>query len=327
MVDVQTSRSRGVSVVIPAYNYAKYLPKAIDSVLLQDYTDYEIIVVDDGSTDNTAEIVAAYGDKVRYIYKQNAGLPAARNTGIKAAKYDYIGFLDADDEWLPGMLSHAMETFARLPDEFALVACRAVIVDSNSNPLNRKRLVPKTPWEITCRDILLKTQFSPSSVIVKRVVFDTVGMFDESLRSAEDREMWIRITTRYKAMLNGDRLIRSRRHPNNMSKHADRMRQNTRLVLRRAFKNGYVPRTAVFFWLKVFSFNHFETAWMYSDEGRHGKALQQLLVSILLCPCISKPNLLNEPPLFRLRTLVRILRNFASSLTGSRSAVPLKQGS
>jgi glycosyltransferase involved in cell wall biosynthesis len=111
------SSSPGVSVVIPAYNYARYLPIAIDSVLKQDYPHYEIIVVDDGSTDNTAEVVAGYGNKVRYIHQKNAGLPAARNTGIKAAGFDFVGFLDADDQWLPEMLGTAMGKFGELPKE------------------------------------------------------------------------------------------------------------------------------------------------------------------------------------------------------------------
>src|ERR1041385_8897165 len=92
-----SSRSSGVSVVIPAYNYARFLPAAIDSALWQEYPASEIIVVDDGSTDNTAEVVKGYGERVRYIHQSNAGLPAARNTGIKAARFDHVAFLDADD--------------------------------------------------------------------------------------------------------------------------------------------------------------------------------------------------------------------------------------
>src|SRR5947209_609603 len=114
--------SPAVSVIIPAYNYATYLPKAIDSVLKQRFTNYEIIVVDDGSTDNTADLIAKYGDRVRYVYQKNAGLPSARNTGIKAARGDYVGFLDADDEWHPNFLQNAMETFARLSPDFVVVA-------------------------------------------------------------------------------------------------------------------------------------------------------------------------------------------------------------
>src|SRR5437762_473952 len=104
----------GVSVVIPAYNYAGFLPKAIESVLQQDYPEYELVVVDDGSTDNTADVTAAYArasTRVRYVHQTNGGLSAARNTGIRHARFEYVSFLDADDELLPGFLRRAMETF------------------------------------------------------------------------------------------------------------------------------------------------------------------------------------------------------------------------
>ena len=104
-----------ISVVIPAYNAGRFIRRTIDSVLAQTYTDYEIIVVDDGSTDNTAEIVKSYGSKVRYIYQQNAGDGAARNTGIYAAKGEWIAFLDHDDEWLPEKLRLQMELLKRNP--------------------------------------------------------------------------------------------------------------------------------------------------------------------------------------------------------------------
>ncbi|MBA4147311.1 MAG: glycosyltransferase family 2 protein [Verrucomicrobia bacterium] len=305
MASQKAALNLGVSVVIPAYNYACYLPKAIDSVLEQEYPYYEIIVVDDGSTDNTAELVAAYGDRVRYIYQKNAGLPTARNTGIKAAHFDFVGFLDADDEWLPSRLKDALTRFAELPEEFGIIACRSMLIDSQGGPVKRKALVSNGVFEVRCADIMMKTQFSPSSVIARRIVFETCGYFDPTLRSSEDRDMWIRITHRYRALVNGERLIRVRRHSNNMSKHADRMRQNTRRVLRQSFKNAYVPKTKFPFWMRVFAYNHFETAWMYWDEGRRGAALREILLSLAWCPFFVNPNRLNEPTLFRLRALAR----------------------
>ncbi|MFN7140199.1 MAG: glycosyltransferase, partial [Limisphaerales bacterium] len=253
----------------------------------------------------------AYGDRVRYIYQKNAGLPAARNTGIKAAQFDLVGFLDADDEWLPNRLSDAVERFANLPAEFAIVACRSTLMDAQGGPVDRKTLVPAEVREIKCRDILMKTQFSPSSVIAKRAALNECGLFDESLRSSEDRDMWIRITARHRALINWERLIRVRKHSNNMSKHADRMRENTRRVLRQSFQNGYIPRSHFFFWLKVFSFNHFETAWMYWDEGRRAEACKEMVLSILRWPFFADPKWLNEPPLFRIRALLRFV--FASN--------------
>ena len=318
----QNKDKPGVSVVIPAYTYARFLPKAIDSILKQDYPNYEIIVVDDGSTDNTKEVVAVYGDKVRYIYQKNAGLPAARNTGIKAAGYNFVGFLDADDEWMPNRMSEAMAAFSRLSPEFAIVASRAVVVDSNGTPIDRKQIFSREAREITCRDILLKTQFSPSSVVARREALESCGMFDPTLRSSEDRDMWIRITSRYRAYLSGDGLIIARRHSNNMSKHADRMTANTRRVLRQAYENGCVPKSAVFVWLCAFSFNRFETAWMYWDEGRKGEAIREVIFSLLMWPFFTNPSWLNEPTFFRLRSLLRFVRKSLTDTSKSSNAMP-----
>ncbi len=94
-----------VSVIIPAYNCSVYLPEAIESVLTQTYTDIEIIVVDDGSTDDTPEVVAPYLDRIRYIRQSNKGLPAARNTGIRASGGEFVALLDGDDSWLPEKLA------------------------------------------------------------------------------------------------------------------------------------------------------------------------------------------------------------------------------
>src|SRR5687768_12542943 len=105
-----------VSVVIPAYNYGRFVGAAIESVLGQTFADFELVVVDDGSTDDTGDVVARYSDsRLRYIRKENAGLPAARNTGIRAGTADLVAFLDADDTWLPGKLAAQAPLFAADP--------------------------------------------------------------------------------------------------------------------------------------------------------------------------------------------------------------------
>jgi len=303
--ELPVGSSPTVSVVIPAYNYATYLPKAIDSVLKQQFTNYEIIVVDDGSTDNTAEIVAKYGDRVRYIYKKNGGLPAARNTGIQAARGELIGFLDADDEWLPTFLKEAVKTFARLSPDFAIVAFRPVYIDQDGAALGLKRLTPERDEEITCGDIIFKTRFSPSAVVAKRAALEACDYFNPTLRSSEDRDMWIRIAARHRVFLHHERLALIRRHSSNMSKHADRMKNNIHAVLLNAYQKQFVPRRNVFFWMRVFSFYYFQTAWMYYEEGRRSAAVRDILHSLILWPCFLCPKPLNEPALFRLRSLIR----------------------
>ena len=120
-----------ISAVIPAYNAEKYITRAIDSVLGQTRPVDEIIIVDDGSTDNTAEAIKRYGDKIQYIYQENAGVSAARNTGIKAAATDWIAFLDADDEWLPERIQLQVELLKRIESILGncAITCFSIFVD------------------------------------------------------------------------------------------------------------------------------------------------------------------------------------------------------
>ncbi len=317
---MQPTTQAGISVVIPAYNYAHYLPRTINSILRQELSPREIIVVDDGSTDNTAEVVAKFGDKVRYVFQKNAGLPASRNTGIRNACCDLIAFIDADDEWEPTMLKRLMEIFSVQPKEFGIVACHVDYIGPNSERLGGKNLIPLTHREITCRDIILKTRFTSSSVIVKKEIFEKCGYFDETLRSSEDRDMWIRVAAKYRIYMTGERLSLIRRHPFNMSKHADRMKSNIRRVIGKAYENKLVSHGDLLFWAKVFSFYFFQNSWRYHDEGRNGRALFEIIRSLLLWPVFAQPAYLNEPRLFRVRSFVR----FARAFVFKKSQRPLK---
>lgn len=300
-------RQTGVSVVIPAYNYAQFLPGAIASVLNQTGPPFELIIVDDGSTDNTREVVAQYGDRIRYIYQTNAGLAASRNTGIRNARFDHLAFLDADDEWLPGFLQILFAKFAELPETFAVIACRETYVNADGEPFATKRLSPQVAREITCRDILLKTQFAADGVVVKRAAFDECGLFDDTMRSSEDRDMWARIAAKRRIFLLADRLALIRKHGDNMSKQADRMKRTGRRVINKAWAARLVPRGCVGFWLKVLSFHFFQAAWMYHEERRRACALRDLAKSVLVWPWFFRPQEVNEPALFRLRSLRHFL--------------------
>ncbi|MEM4724269.1 MAG: glycosyltransferase family A protein, partial [Candidatus Hadarchaeum sp.] len=111
-----------VSVIIPCYNHGHYLPCAVNSVMAQTFADWEAIIVDDGSTDNTREVAAQFTDsRVRYIYQDNRGLAAARNTGIRAAQGEYLAFLDADDEWEPTFLEACVAALSQQPALAAVV--------------------------------------------------------------------------------------------------------------------------------------------------------------------------------------------------------------
>ncbi len=183
-----------ISVVIPSYNRAHCIEKAIDSVLEQNVDGIEIILVDDGSTDSTRELVQEkYGEKVRYFYQENQGIPGARNTGIQNARGDYVAFLDSDDYWRQDKLRQQMALVAEHV-EYGLVAtcCAKIQQDGSLKERNRQG---KSGWVL--KDLFRANFIRTSSVIIRRDCFDGVGLFDESLKEAEDYDLWMRVAAEY----------------------------------------------------------------------------------------------------------------------------------
>ena len=186
-----------ISVVIPAYNCAAYLPTAIESVLAQTVPDLEIIVVDDGSTDATPAVVAPYLDRLQYICQGNRGLPGARNAGIRAAKGEYIALLDADDSWLPEKLALQMPRFADpqvgiVYSDFSVRYADGRVLPSYlaDRPLAAEGFVVQK---------YIRSRFLfPSSMVLRRSAIEACGFFDEEMLAAEDIELFTRICLRWK---------------------------------------------------------------------------------------------------------------------------------
>jgi glycosyltransferase involved in cell wall biosynthesis len=243
---------------------------------------------------------------VRYVHQENAGLSAARNTGISAAVHSFVAFLDADDEWLPDMLTTVIAAF-RVHPAAALVACNCFRIDSFGNAIGEKRTIPRGDRFFTAADILMKTRFMPSCVVVRRSCFDAAGFFDTQLRSSEDRDMWVRIATGNRIFYVDRALVRIRKHGGNMSRHADRMRQAMRQVRRKALRAGVVTLSHPDFWLRALAVDHFQAGWMYWDEGRRARALFHAAASLLLWPLWLDYTDLHEPPFFRVRAALRFL--------------------
>jgi len=301
--------SRGVSVIIPAYNYAQYLEGAVRSALAQTHRPIEVIIVDDGSTDATPELgekLARELPTVRYLRQENAGLSAARNTGIGLAAYPFVTFLDCDDEFLPEMVETLMRAFDAQPPDTALIACRTIRIDREGRPIGQKRLPALGDRAYTAADILMKTRF-PCCVVARRSCFDSAGLFDPALRSSEDRDMWIRIGVGHRIYYIDEPLVRIRRHESNMSRNTGRMRAAMRRVRQKAIEARVTPLSHVAFWLRVFAFDHFQGAWMYWDEGRAFPALFHIALSMALWPFPLDHRDLFEPPLFRLRAAARFI--------------------
>ena len=319
----------GVSVVIPAYNYGHYLSTAIESVLAQNYSAFEVIVVDDGSTDDTAEVVGRYTDpRVRYVFQENAGLSAARNKGIEVARLPFVAFLDADDQWLPEFLDEVMKQFAVLDEHFGLVATGTGRMDETGRRMGAPRFIFDHGGEFTPRDFVLRNRPLSSSIVARRKVFDDCGLFDTTLRSSEDRDMWIRITMKYGFWLIDRPMVLLRRHGSNMSKNAPRMKQNSRTVMLKAWRANAVPRTDLPFWICAFSVHFFQIAWTHFDAGLRLRGFGYLAISQLLCPFFLRPERFFEPPLFRLRTFAKfclrtVIERHPGALPSQASGTPL----
>jgi len=207
-----------VSVIIPTYNRGWILKEAVESVLAQDFTDYELIVVDDGSTDDTGDILAGYGRNIMVLRQTNRGVSAARNRGIAAARAQLVALLDSDDLWLPQKLTRQVDFFKIKPE--ALICQTEETWVRNGVRVNPKKRHHKFSGMIFEASLAL-CLVSPSAVMIRRELFDYVGLFDESLPACEDYDLWLRISCRYPVYLIDEPLIIKRGgHADQLSKEA-----------------------------------------------------------------------------------------------------------
>ena len=203
-----------ISVIIPTYNRKTVLPRAIDSVLTQKGADFELIIVDDGSTDDTEGLVRGIRTshleirkneksdetrvprpEIRVFHQENHGPAAARNLGIKEARGEWIAFLDSDDEWKPGKLKTQLEFFGKNPDH--LICQTEEIWVRNGTRVNPMKKHKKSGGWIFEKCLPLCV-VSPSAVMIRRKLFDEVGLFDESLPACEDYDLWLRIAAKHR---------------------------------------------------------------------------------------------------------------------------------
>ena len=180
-----------VSVIIPTYNRKNLLKRALHSVINQTFVPQEIIVVDDGSSDGTKDWVLERFPDVRYIYQDNSGVSSARNAGIKEAIGSWIAFLDSDDEWMSNKLEQQKDVINSFQE--AWLCHTNEIWIRNGVRVNQMKKHQKYGGNVfeNCLDIC---RISPSSVLIKKEVFEMVGLFDESLKVCEDYDLWLRIT-------------------------------------------------------------------------------------------------------------------------------------
>ena len=197
-----------VSVIIPVYNAEKYIAATVQSVLSQTYKNFEIIIIDDGTPDNSVQICQQFNDsRIKIVHQKNRGLPGARNTGIRHAQGDYLAFLDADDIWLPEKLEKHVEHLNNSPT-VGISFCYSAFINEEGNSTGicqkPRKLYDITPSYVLCRNPV----GNGSAAVIRREVFEDIKFqdnlygilenfyFDERLRRAEDIECWLRISIR-----------------------------------------------------------------------------------------------------------------------------------
>lgn len=263
-----------VSVVIPSFNYGRFVGDAVESALSQTHPDLEVIVVDDGSTDETQRVLKRFGSRIRYVYQNNRGLSAARNTGIRLANGEWIALLDADDVW------HRQKTEVQLAAGQS-VADVGLIGSLPADVLPLTLDAAPALHVLSVRDFLLSIRTGPSGTLIRRTCFDVIGLFDESLRSIEDRDMWLRIAARFPAVEVVSPCWWYRPHQGQMSRHGPRMLENYQRVLTKFFSEH--PQHAPLRRLG-WSFMYVDASWIFLEEGNVRRARALMARSLLAWP-------------------------------------------
>lgn len=271
-----------VSVIIPTYNRAQYIAEAIDSVLNQTYQDFEIIIVDDGSTDNTKEIIKPYLDdysnKIRYFYQKNKGISAARNMAINKAREDYIAFLDSDDRWLPEKLEKQMKV---IKDENINFVYSAMYVENNGRMTNR--IIPANP-ATDFLGLLTKNQsIAMATTIIKKEYITKTGMFDETLTVSVDYDLWLRVLLKYKVKYLKEPLTIYREHADNITKNIENVKKSGIVICQKLLKNSEIPKKII---KRKLSSEHYMLGKIYYDKKQYKNASTEIKNAIYAYPFV-----------------------------------------
>lgn len=273
-----------VSVIIPTYNYARFVEEAITSVLAQTLPVSEIIVVDDGSTDNTEEIVTKFGGIVKYIKQKNSGVGQARNTGVKHSTGNFLAFLDADDLWLPSKIDRQLEYFKSSDNNLGLVTTGMREFDKAGKTIC-EHLEGKNGW--CANDLLLfrSVVIGPGSTsLLKRKVFEKVGGFDTNreMHPSEDWEFSYRVARKFKIAYIPEILVEYRNHGNNGHLQIPRFERAMKLAYEKTFNNESTEVKK----LKKQAYGNFHRvlAGCYFQNGEYDKFFNHTIKSFWLTP-------------------------------------------
>jgi len=266
-----------VSVIIAAYNKASLTVKTVESVLNQTYKNIEIIVVDDGSTDNTRQLLIPYQDRIRYIHKKNGGACSARNMGIGLAEGEYIGLLDCDDLYLPEKIELSVNLLEEHPD-FGLVHSAAYFVDEKGRILRTFSHPRSRCMGWVAKDLLFRDFICNSTVVARKACFDKVGLFDETIFTPGDWDMWLRLAEEYKVGYINAPLVLYRASGSYILNHIEQMKKEELAVLEKTFKRNFHLSSRL--QNKAKAKLHYRCALSYLLIGNFAKAKEELILSL-----------------------------------------------
>jgi glycosyltransferase involved in cell wall biosynthesis len=281
-----------VSIIIPTYNRSKLLQLTVESVLNQTYPALEVIVVDDGSKDDTEKVMQKYAGRVTYIKQANRGVSAARNTGFRVSSGQYINFLDDDDLFMPTKIERQVQMLEARP-EAGLVHCRYYYVDENANPIDKVGLLPE-------REVLKKLVCGcflwSGAPLIRRQCLERVGGFDEETESScEEWDLWLRVAQAghpfacVQDPLGAYRIVSGSRMVSNLARY----KHGVIAALDRVFADAQLPAEVVAVKEQAYSNNHIEIGCRYYSAGRWDEAQRSLATAVTL-----RPYLLENPEEF-----------------------------
>ncbi len=233
-----------ISIIVPTYNRARLVAETIDSILKQSFRDFELIIVDNCSTDDTEKVIKGYSDgRIRYFKNDNAGVIAVnRNYGISQARGEYIAFCDDDDLWLPDKLEKQLPEFER--DSRLGLVCANALLFNETGDLGHFHKTSLTGADFTLKSLVFGNLVICSSVLIKKDVFDDVGIFDTNpaIFTAEDGELWMRIAYKYRIKYVDLPLVKYRVHASNIKKTAAAAMKRNRALYRSLLNKGVIGR-------------------------------------------------------------------------------------
>lgn len=297
-----TEHPMRVSVVIPTYNCAPLAQEAVASALAQTVPPFEVLVIDDGSTDDTRSQMTQFGTSVRYVWKPNGGVSSARNQGLAEAEGDLIAFLDADDVWHPDKLRRQIDVLRERPAlgmvGTGIVRWPGAFAEVGSRPTALR--------EVPLDALVIRNHFVTSSVVVRREVARAAGEFDRNLSGPEDYDFWVRVAQRAPAANLLLPLTGYRDVGGSLSKQAARMEDGMRRILEKLEAGGAFTGRP---WLrrKAWAYYLYDCARMYRDAGDLGRALTRNLRALARYPMpLRDPE--DGKPVQRIRHVLGLLR-------------------